>query len=649
MSKVSLELEHALGFTPNLQGIAFHPAFDRSTVLYSCGKLLVASNLDNTHDQRMLLGHDASVSAIDVSSSGTNFAAGQVCSVDGTCYFYIWDFDRGEVIMRISTAHKGRIEAIRYSPDGMLIATTGSEASLAIWDANSGKRIAHFQDTLAGDDARAIQWGSVFESGTRNQKYHLAVPFSTGVRLFVLTFSISKLSFELECVACQVPGGGGRMGGYVRKYNSCAVLNNFILCGTASGEVMVFSSETGLYRTSLSLNSNGVNAVVAVDAMQCAFVGGGDGRIKKIGGADSEWKLFGEITVEGSILCMAPSSDGAQIVVTTTAGLMYRILTADMTFTLAVESPLQGINDVALSSARTDVFATASSDCLVRLWDLNDYSISSRFTLASTSRAGMVVAVPTCCTFECGKWQQLLAGYSDGRIRCIDVSQQVGQLVWAMPNGHKGKVHTVRACALFVASAGEDSIVRIWQRSTNALVAQLQDHRLPTTSVLIDNTTPTILHSIGMDMMHNAYDLSKNGANQNPRRISAHSVPNCGGFVCASQRFDGEHEMIVGTADGRIFFFDLDVSQKPVLEIADRNRVRVSAVEASPDGKYLAAGLADGSILVYKLGGQTCEPSYFVQSHSGAVTRCAWTADSKQIVSSSTDGDLMVWNFFVAN
>jgi WD40 repeat protein len=319
-----------------------------------------------------------------------------------------------------------------------------------------------------------------------------------------------------------------------------------------------------------------------------------------------------------------------------------------MTYTLAVQSPLQGTNDVALSSVRADIFATASNDCLLRLWDLNDYSIASRFTLATVARSGMLAAAPTCCTFECGDWKLLLAGYSDGRVRCVDVSQPAGQLVWAMPNGHKGKVHTVRACTLFIVSAGDDSVIRIWQRTTNAMVAQLQDHRLPTTCVLIDNTTPSILHSIGMDMMHYAYDLSKNGSNQNPRRISSHSVPNCGGFVCATQRYDAEHELVVGTADGRIFFFDLDVSQKPVLEIADRNRVRVCCVETSPNGQYLAAGLADGSILVYRLGGQSCDPAFFVQCHSGAVTRTAWTADSKQIVSASTDGDLMVWNFFVA-
>ena len=312
-------------------------------------------------------------------------------------------------------------------------------------------------------------------------------------------------------------------------------------------------------------------------------------------------------------------------------------------------TPLQGINNVALSLSRSDVFATASSDCLLRLWDLNDYSIASRFTLASAARSGMIVPAPTCCTFEPGDWKQLLAGFSDGRVRCIDVSQPAGQLVWAMPNGHKGKVHTVRACNLFVVTAGDDATVRVWQRQTHAMVAQLQDHRLPTTSVLIDNTTNSILHSISMDMTHLAYDLSKSSGSQNPRRIGTHAVSNCGGFVCATQRCDGEHEMVVGTADGRILFFDLDVSQKPILEIADRNRVKVSAVEASPNGQFLAAGLADGSILVYKLGGQTCELAFYVQCHSGAVSRCTWTPDSKQIVSASSDGDLMVWNFFIAN
>jgi WD40 repeat protein len=118
---------------------------------------------------------------------------------------------------------------------------------------------------------------------------------------------------------------------------------------------------------------------------------------------------------------------------------------------------------------------------------------------------------------------------------------------------------------------------------------------------------------------------------------------------------DNEHEIVVGTADGRILFFDMDVEQHPVLEVMDSGKAKITSCECSPNGKYLAIGAADGSIAVYGLGverkgngfASTCKAMVRIPCHSGPVTRCTWTGDTKQLVTASGGGDLLVWNLFV--
>lgn len=664
MSSVGLELEHALGFTPNIQGLVFHPALDRSVILYSCGRLLVETNLDDCHKQRILRAHDAVVSCVDVSPTGSMIASGQNVSVDGVCYFNIWDYDSGAVRMRVATPHKGRLDAVRFSPDEMLVATTGAEGMLCIFDTTSGKCIASFQDSIQGDQAKAIRWGTVADSGTRFQRYSLFVPFNTGVRLFTLSFSIQKLSFELHCTACQVPGGGGRLGGYVRHFLCCTTLGQNILCGATSGDLMVFNSESGLYRAAISLSTNGVTAVVSFDDRNCVFTGGGDGKVKKVSGTDANWKLYGEVTLEGSVTSMFGSSDGSQLVISTTAGYVYRMLTDDMTYTIAVESPLKGIYDVAVNPLNPSQFATTSGDGYLRLWDLNDYTILSKFTMAQGPSKAIhqqqiadASVVPTACAFDPISSQSVVVGFTDGKARCIDLSTKKGCVQWTTSGGHRGKIHTVRVCAQYFTTAGDDSVIRIWSRSTRELISQLQDHKLPTTSVHIDNTTPSILHSISMDMTHCAYDLSQLGKVAGaPRRVASHNVSSTGGFLCCSQRINNEHEIVVGTVDGRLLFFDLDVPQRSVLEVGEPSKYQVVSCQCSPDGSFLAVGHSDGGLRVYRLGTRsspsgkenTCDILVDAACHSGAVSRTTWTADSKQLLTASLDGDLIVWNMFAA-
>jgi WD40 repeat protein len=653
---VALELEHALGFTQCLQGLSFHPTAPESVVVYGCGKLLVVLDLGDCHEQHLLRGHDARVTCVDYAPSGLTIASGQKRSIDGNVYFNIWDSQTFEVKMRVRTPHTGQIDTVRFSPDDGMIATTGAEGTLCVWDSATGRKVASYADGLSGDEAKSVCWGEIQNPGTRNQQYWLFVPFNTGVRRCTLTFDVKTLGFVLECVAFVLPGAGGRMGGYVRKYLCCGVLGEDLLCGTSSGDVLVFNNVSGVYRTALSLCANGVHSLVACPAYNCIVVGGGDGLLRKITGEEKNWTLIQQAQLEGHIISATVSADQHQIVVMTSAGLIYTVLTKDLSYAVASESPLGALSDIALPLDGADSMASCSDDGVLRVWNTSTYKVTSSFSLATGNRSGSVsdVAVPTCCAFDPVQAGVVVAGWSDGRLRAVDCKGRAGTLLWAMSNGHQGSIHSVRLCPAYIVSGGADSCVRVWSRDSRELVAQMQEHKKNTTMIAIDGTTDNIVHSISHDMALFSFDLTKVDNNPNvkqPKRVATHSDATSGGFLCMTQRVDCEREMFVGTVEGKILAFDLDYPT-PVLTISDCNRQRVTAMEVSPDGKYLCAGLGDGSLAIYGLRADRSDYAKLLLHavcHSTAVVRCVWSRDARQIVSAGADGELIIWNFYTAS
>jgi len=68
----------------------------------------------------------------------------------------------------------------------------------------------------------------------------------------------------------------------------------------------------------------------------------------------------------------------------------------------------------------------------------------------------------------------------------------------------------------------------------------------------------------------------------------------------------------------------------------------VTAVEASPDGKLIASGAANGELLLWD--GETSEKIRRLEGHNGIVRRVQFTPDSKTLVSGGFDGVIRMWD-----
>ena len=75
--------------------------------------------------------------------------------------------------------------------------------------------------------------------------------------------------------SCQLPNTGLN-----RQYSFSKCRGDLLLMGTTSGEVCIFSVHNNIYRASMPISSNGIHsAALGKDHL---FVGGGDGKLKKV-------------------------------------------------------------------------------------------------------------------------------------------------------------------------------------------------------------------------------------------------------------------------------------------------------------------------------------------------------------------------------
>jgi hypothetical protein len=65
-----------------------------------------------------------------------------------------------------------------------------------------------------------------------------------------------------------------------------------LLAGTSGGEVCVFSIYSRIYRATMPISSNGLLSIAIID--EFLFVGGGDGKVKKINIAGGKWSMTHE-------------------------------------------------------------------------------------------------------------------------------------------------------------------------------------------------------------------------------------------------------------------------------------------------------------------------------------------------------------------
>ncbi|CAE6415401.1 unnamed protein product [Rhizoctonia solani] len=110
------------------------------------GRLIVASSRDGTikawdvHDGKLIFGplegHVGFIHSIDISPNDEQL----VSSASGDTGIRVWDMRNGH-LLRILEGHLGAVMFVKFSPDGTRIASCSRDATLRLWDTESGQAI----------------------------------------------------------------------------------------------------------------------------------------------------------------------------------------------------------------------------------------------------------------------------------------------------------------------------------------------------------------------------------------------------------------------------------------------------------------------------------------------------------------------------
>lgn len=613
-----IELAHSIGYTGKHQRtLMYHPT-KADTLIYNNGGLVVIENLHEKHQQEFLRGHDMEVTASTVSNSGRLLATGQLGSIfqkTPEAPVILWDFDARQPLAVLKGITVG-VKRLEFSPDEKFLACIGDNNTFIIWDTNDGSAIhTHvFEHPIL-----IMSWGDIqVDANPKHPSYIIVTASSSAVHINTLEYDIASMQYYLNEGSCQMPNTG-----LTRNYTFSTINGDMLMAGTSGGEICLFSIYSQIYRATMPLSSNGLLSITLMDDK--IFIGGGDGKVKKLSTEGGRWNLTHEAQLDGKVTSLSLSNDKKELIAGTSKSKIYRMLTSDLSFMIHTDAHYGGINDVAFGGNDNE-FTCIDETGILKIWDNSEYKT------VFTASGGKNSEGCSCCLAEDGT---IVTGWSDGFIRCFD--PQTHSIVWEVANAHRGRVTSVYADGNYILSGGEEGAVRVWGRTNRKLLIQFHDHKKDVVSLFPDYKEAHIIHSCSLDRSLCTYDLKAE------TKINGHQTKN-GSLFGMTQRKDNEYELITSGQGAPIYFWDCD-EINPVAEIV--YPYKVLTLDISPSGRFLAFGTETNELFIYSINGtDNHEIVTKGVGHSGPITKLKWTPDEKQIVTVSTDASICIWNFY---
>ena len=248
---------------------------------------------------------------------------------------------------------------------------------------------------------------------------------------------------------------------------------DYLYAGTSSGDVCGFHVKSKTLVFTLNLCALGARTIFASNPNQLV-VGGGDGCITQLNLNGKDTGPCNKTQFYGAVHGLTSSPDGLQSLVATDKGYIYRVKNNDFSQMLLCENHTLPVTSCWFIPGTSDKFITTCEDGTIRIWDSNNYSVSSR-CVAPIDRgaAGSDSLYAHCAIFTD---EIIISGWNDGRIRAYRVDNS--QLLWSIENAHQGGVTAICLASncKFVVSGGMQGEVRVWEIRSRELVSHLKEH-----------------------------------------------------------------------------------------------------------------------------------------------------------------------------
>jgi len=559
--------------------------------------------------------------------------------------------------------HNQTVNAVRFSPDGQLLASASDDNTIRLW-----RRDGTLLDTLKGDQTRSnsvdsrvtsvafSQNGQFLASANTDQTiqlWQLDGPNQTKV-LAGKTWNghndwVTDISFSRD----------GQLFASASRDQTVKLWNlDGTLVATLSGhdgwvnavrfspdgETLASAGEDNQIRiwqlnrqtgkASLSKTLNGhrdrVTNIAFSPNGQSLVSASGDGTVRMWNLATASAQVFADNNASSQINSVKFSSDG-QTVVSANANGRINVWNRDGLLLKTWTGHNAEILDLDLSPEGT-ILASASADKTIKLWDTenaiphwDDGIYSVRFR--PVNRSATVLAA---------------AGW-DETIKLWQPNQDAGTLFKTL-QGHQSTISDLAFTpnGEILASASWDQSIKLWQVDNGILLTTLNGHNDGVTSVAFtstDNPQGQMLASGSEDQTIKLWQVVNDQA-QLLQTLSGHDD----GITSLAFRPDGRL-LASGSYDKSIKLWQ---ANGKLLKTLKQHGLAITTVKFSPDGKKLASASWDNTIQLWQVKEQgntvQVKPLQTLSGHQGGVTSIDFSADGRFLASSSADATVKLWS-----
>jgi WD40 repeat protein len=482
--------------------------------------------------------------------------------------------------------HGAQVLGVDISPDGKLIASTGSDGVVKIWQLDGKLRLS-LQDPKAVDGFFGLKFspdGRQIATGSNNGK----------VKIWDLQGNLisSFLAHKGAVHAVCFDPTGQRL-----------------LSVGADNTIKIWNRQGQLLQTLTGHEGEGWGIAVSPDGQLIAS--GSRDRTVKLWRADGQ--LLHTLTgYRGPVRALAFSPD-SQTLVTGSDDNTVRIWNRQGKLLTAYRAHDDAVQAVAYAR-NGQFFVTASWDKTLRVW--NPEGLPLRQLQGNQDRVWSVAIAPNNATIISGSWDQTIR-------------------LWELRNtlttpliGHTAAVLSVAYSpdGQNIASTSDDRTVRLWRTDGNSQTI-LRGHKGETYSVAF-SPNQQYLVSGSLDKTLKIWNQQQ----QNIRTLTGHTAE------IWSIAFSPDSKLLAsGSFDNSARLWSLDGK---LLHTFDDHSSRVYRVAFSPNGQLLATTGEDGSARVWGIGG---ELKAVLKGHKGTLWGVSFSPDGQTLVTAGADKTIKLW------
>jgi WD40 repeat protein len=510
----------------------------------------------------------------------------------------IWDARSGRLVKNFY-GHKSIVSSAAYSPDGRRIVSASGDGDLVIWDAYTGKKTL----TLGGHTNWV--WQAAFNpSGDR------VVSASADKTLRVWDAQSGKELLRIPAHDSAVRCAGYDPGG------------KNIVSASADGGLKLWDGETGAEIRSFEGHSGAIWALAYSPDGRYIVSGADDGEIRvwdaRTGLLRHTFKPGG-----GVVYALAYSPDGKRIASGTADGVI-RTWDAE-SFYPARSFYGHGAAISALDfSPDGGYLLSGAFDTLIKIWRLSD-------GLTQMSFGGVNLSVKSA---GWGDNSRFVSGGEGGLITVWDAD---GKRQLLTLSGHSGEARQVAYSmdGKLIVSASADSAIKVWDARTGREIRTLEGHTGIVTAAVFSPAS-TRIASASNDGSLRIWDAGTGK--------TLFTLEHTDALNCAAYSPDGS--FIVsggggGNGENSVIIWDARIKREPLL-VLKGHRAPVNSVAYSGDGRRVISASGDGTVKIWDVSGGKEILTFY--GHNSGVLSAVFSPDGSRALSGDKNCTVKEWD-----